>query len=499
MVRSPIPHDPPAAVPTPSSDQPLSIVMVTSESHPFARSGGLAEVCAALPAALAARGHDITVVLPRFRGVETAGFPRVPVRFSMGAREVSVIVVERRLETGVLMAFVDAGELFDREGLYGSDHTDYPDNAWRFALLTRAALEYIRRRARRPAVFHAHDWQAGTLPVWQKLLYADDPVVGGVRTLFTIHNLAFQGLFPAGAAAEAGLPPAVLDVEAMEYWGGISYLKAGITFSDAVSTVSPTYAREILTPELGLGMDGVLRRRSETFVGILNGVDTGRWDPRTDRFLPRCYDVGSVAAGKAAARAALAESVGLGRDGGRRPLIGLLSRMTDQKGFDLIAAAEPTLMALDADWVLLGSGDERYERHWQALADAHPGRVAAVIGFEERLAHLIIAGADLFLMPSRFEPCGLNQLHSLRYGTVPVVRMTGGLADTVADADGDTGTGVVFEAYSPEALTGAVARGLALAADGDAWPRLQARGMQQDHSWDVSAREYVKVYGTPPH
>jgi starch synthase len=409
-----------------------------------------------------------------------------------------VTVVERRLDNGVRMAFIDAGDMFDREGLYGTDHSDYPDNAARFAFFTRAALEYVRARGHRPSVFHSHDWQAATLAVWQKLLYADDPVVGGVRTVFTIHNLGFQGIFPMSAAAAAGFPGAVFDIEAMEYWGQVSYLKGGITFSDRVSTVSPTYAREVLTPELGFGMDGVLRRRGRDFVGILNGLDTTRWDPATDRFLPVAYDTASIDAGKAAARRELLRALGLPSTAGERPIVGLLSRMTDQKGFDLIERAAGDLMRLDATWVLLGSGDEPFERQWMQRAATFPDRVAAVIGFEERLAHLITAGSDLFLMPSRFEPCGLNQLHSLRYGTVPVVRATGGLADTVEDTADGAGTGVVFGPYTPEALVGAVARGLALAAGGNGWRALRQRGMQQDHSWDVSAREYVKVYGTPP-
>jgi starch synthase len=478
--------------------EPLSIVMVTPECHPFARSGGLAEVCAALPRALAGLGHDVTVVLPRFRGIATEGSEARRLRFDVGSARLQIVAWERRLADGVLMAFVDVPELFDRAGLYGNGQGDYPDNAWRFGVFTRAALEYVRARGTRPGVFHAHDWQSGLLGVWQKHALAADPIVGGVPVVFTIHNLAFQGIFPAGTTGLLGLPRAVMGVEAMEYWGRISYLKAGINYSEKVSTVSPTYAREILTTELGCGMDGVLRRRAGDFVGILNGIDEARWTPAGDPFVPVSYGPDSLEL-KRHAKRALLQAAGLPATDAAlaRPVVGLLSRMTDQKGFDLLAEAAGELMRLEASWVLLGSGDPVHERTWQDLAATHPGRVAAIIGFEERLAHLIGAGADLFLMPSRFEPCGLNQLHSLRYGTVPVVRATGGLADTVREAQED-GTGFVFSQYAVGPLVSAMQRALAAFADEKAWRRLQRRGMRQDHSWDVSAREYVKVYGTAP-
>ncbi len=322
--------------------------------------------------------------------------------------------------------------------------------------------------------------------------------------VFTIHNLAFQGLFPAATVEAIGLDWNVMDIQAMEYWGQASYLKAGINFSERITTVSPTYATEITGPELGFGFDGILRRRADDLVGIVNGIDTTRWSPEQDEFVPAAFTADDLA-GKKAAKLALLDAAGLTVDEAAlaRPLVGLVSRLTGQKGFDLIAASVDELMELDASWVLLGSGEERYEELWRSLAERHPGRVSVTIGFEERLTHLIEAGADMFLMPSRFEPCGLNQLYSLRYGTLPIVRATGGLKDTVEDARSNgAGTGFTFSNYTPDALVSTMRRALSAFAAPDAWRAMQVRAMQQDHSWDASAREYVKVYraltGEPP-
>jgi starch synthase len=506
-VTPPVTPGPAPAVrqPTPAPDA-LSILMVTPEAHPFAKTGGLAEVAAALPQALARMGHAVTLVLPRYRGIDTAGTTVVPIAFRLGTRHITLSVLERRLPDGVLLALVDAPDLFDRVGLYGDASGDYPDNAWRFAVFSRAAIEYARARKVRPSVIQVHDWQTGLVPVYQKMAFSSDPVVGGVPVIFTIHNLAFQGLFPASTVETIGLGWNVMDIEAMEYWGQISYLKAGINFSEKIATVSPTYASEITTPELGFGFDGILRRRADDLVGILNGIDTSRWNPAADVYVPAAFTADDLS-GKQVAKRALLEaadaapgpyaSPNLRKDSRAmvRPLIGLVSRLTDQKGFDLIAASADELMSLDASWVMLGSGEPRYEDFWRALAARFAGRVSATIGFDERLAHLIEAGADMFLMPSRFEPCGLNQLYSLRYGTLPIVRATGGLKDTVEDAGANgKGTGFTFSQYTPGALVAAVRRALAAFRNQDLWRAMQRRAMQQDHSWDASAREYVKVY-----
>jgi starch synthase len=474
--------------------------MVASELHPFASSGGLAEVVSSLPLALERLGHKTTIVMPWYRRV-AASHADVAAdgesAIDLGGRVRRVGYRRTSITSGVEVVFVDAPELFDRDGLYGTSAGDFQDNGIRFAVFARAALEYVRTRGRRPSVLHLHDWQAGLVPAYQKMLFSSDPVVGGVPAVFTIHNLAFQGIYPASMLPDIGLPWEVMHVQAMEYWGRISYLKAGINFSERITTVSPSYAREVLSPELGFGLDGVLRRRADDFSGILNGINTERWDPSRDGWLPAPYSVADLS-GKRECKRALLRTTGLPHSDADldRPLVGLVSRLTDQKGFDLLAAAARQLMALDVSWVLLGSGEGRYEELWTALAAEHPTKVSATIGYDERLEHWIEAGADLFLMPSRFEPCGLNQLNSLRYGALPVVRATGGLNDTVEDAglDSGQGTGFKFSAYTPEALLDALRRALELYRNPAIWRKIQENAMRQDYSWDVSAREYVKVY-----
>jgi starch synthase len=330
------------------------------------------------------------------------------------------------------------------------------------------------------------------------MLFSSDPIVGGVPVVFTIHNLAFQGIFPRATVELLGLPADVMHVDALEFWGHVSYLKGGVNFSEKITTVSPTYAQEILNRESGFGFEGVLARRQSDLVGILNGIDTERWSPEADGFVTARFSVDDLS-GKMEAKRALLEAAGLPTRAAdlERPAIAVISRLTDQKGFDLITAAAEPLMALDATWVMLGSGERHYEDVLLQMAKRHPERVSVTIGFDERLAHLIEAGADMFLMPSRYEPCGLNQMYSLRYGTVPVVRATGGLADTVRDIaeDGSAGTGFTFREFHPDAMLSALERALATFANPSRWREIQQAGMRADHSWDASAREYVKVYG----
>ena len=480
-----------------NSSEKLSILMVTSEAHPFAKTGGLAEVAAALTDALARIGHSVTLVMPRYRRIDITGASRLDATLSFGSRSQPVSFYERQLAERVKAVFVDSGDLFDRDELYGTATGDYPDNPWRFAVFARAAIEYPRLRQWRPSIIHAHDWQAGLVPVYQKMQFSLDPFVGGVPAVFTIHNLAFQGVFPATTLERIGLSADVMHVQAMEYWGSVSYLKGGINFSEKITTVSPGYASEIVRPELGFGFDGVLARRADDLIGIVNGIDTARWNPVADPFVAASFSADDLT-GKRDAKRALLSEVGMADDDAALgvPVIGVVSRLTDQKGFDLIAESADELMALEARWVMLGNGEPRYETLWKALASKYPGRVSATIGFNERLAHHIEAGADLFLMPSRFEPCGLNQLYSLRYGTVPIVRATGGLDDTVEDVNGipDHGTGFKFREYTAAALLQTVERALTLYQDAEAWKGVQQRGMREDHSWDVSATAYVKLY-----
>jgi starch synthase len=473
------------------------VLMIASEALPFAKTGGLADVLGALPPALARLGWDVSVILPRYRGITGGSLvDRFPLTMGGVTREVGIFEIPGTASTRAL--FVDCPALYDRDGIYGAGGADFPDNALRFATLVRVALEFTARTGVAPAIVHAHDWQAALAPVYLNSLYVAHPILGRTASVLTIHNLAYQGVFDASWMPRLDLGPELFTVERLEFWGRLSFLKGGVTDADVLTTVSPTYAREIQTPEFGFGFDGVLRARSSDLVGILNGIDTADWDPARDPRLPKPYEVGDLS-GKAVAKADVLARYRLPTDAAAmaRPLIGMISRMVDQKGFDLIAALTDTLPRLDATVVVLGTGEARYQDLWTRLAADHPGRIGARIGFDESLAHLIEAGADIFLMPSRFEPCGLNQMYSLRYGTVPVVRAVGGLADTVTDyaPDRPDSTGFVFREYSPAALLEALQRALALYGDATRWKALQVSGMEQDHSWDRSAREYVTIYG----
>jgi starch synthase len=471
--------------------------MVASEVSPFAKTGGLADVAGALPLALARLGHSVTLVMPRYRGMEK-GEAAGARQLELGGRQHAIRYFRLPAGERVEVVSIDAPELYDREGLYGTAAEDYPDNAVRFAVLARAALAYATGVVRTPySVVHAHEWQTGLVPAYLRWHHADDPNIGGRPCVFTIHNLAFQGLFPGSILPALGLPWELYTADGLEYWDQVSFLKAGITLSDWITTVSPRYAKEILTEEYGCGFDGILSARKDTLSGILNGIDAERWNPQRDPHLPVPYSPENLS-GKLKAKASLLAELRLAAEGGAldRPVIGMVSRLTAQKGFDLIAQALDQLLALDATYVLLGSGEPRFEEAWQRAAAARPERVGVRIGFDERLAHLIEAGADMFLMPSRFEPCGLNQMYSLRYGTIPIVRATGGLDDTVVNYNerSGRGTGFKFKEYTAPALVRTVKRALKLFGRRKEWRALQLAGMRQDFSWDASAREYVKVY-----
>ena len=473
-----------------------SVLIVGSEAQPFAKTGGLADVLGALPPALARLGWNATVVLPRYRGVEAgARIETFPV--TVGAYTRDAAFFEAPLADGARAVLVDCPDLYDRAALYGIGSADYADNALRFAFLARAALEFAGRRPAPPLVVHAHDWQAGLAPVYLSTLYASHPVLAGTPCVFTIHNLAYQGIFAASVLPSLDLGWDQLTVDRLEYWGRISFLKGGINASRLVTTVSRRYAEEIRTPELGFGFDGILRAKGGDLVGILNGIDTREWDPANDRFLPAHFDAGDLAA-KLKVKLAVLRRYGLPADAAAeaRPLIGIVSRMVDQKGFDLIAALAGDLPRLDASFAVLGTGDAAYQDMWRSLAARYPDRIGAHIGFDEALAHLIEGGADIFLMPSRFEPCGLNQMYSMRYGTVPVVHAVGGLADTVEDYQPRkrNATGFVFREYSPAGLLDALTRAVALYRNRVKWRALQVAGMRRDFSWDRSAQEYVKIY-----
>jgi len=394
-----------------------------------------------------------------------------------------------RTEAGVDVIFVDHPPFFDRPVPYG----EYPDNHLRFAFLARAALEYFRTRGQRPSVFHAHDWQAGLVPVLLKSAYSSDPVLRRTASVFTIHNVAYQGQFGADTIDVLGLPWILGTSEALGYFGGVSYLKGGVAFAELVSTVSPTYALEIQGPEHGMGFEAAIRSRAGDVLGILNGVDYDEWDPRVDRHIARRYSPADVAAGKAAARKDLLAAFSL--PDGDLPVLGVISRLVWQKGFDIVADAWWDFLHRPLRMVVLGTGEDSVQAGLAALAARDPARFAVRFAYDEGLAHKVMAGSDLFLMPSRSEPCGLTQMYALRYGTVPIVRRTGGLADTVEAFEApDRGTGFRFDTPDGTGLLWAVDQALAARSDTKVWAGLQARGMAKDFSWDRSAREYVELY-----
>jgi starch synthase len=486
-----------ARLKTPSAKAlPPSVLIIGSEALPFAKTGGLADVLGVLPASLARLGWMVTLALPRYRGARVGTLvERFPI--TVGGYTADVGLFEAPIADGARAILVDCPELYDRESLYGPADADYPDNPRRFAVLVRAALEFAGRQGRGPTIVHGHDWQAGLAPVYLKTLYADHPILGGTPSVFTIHNLAYQGICDADWLPRLDLPWDLLSIEQLEYWGRISLLKGGINNAERITTVSRKYAEEIQTREFGAGFDGILRRRSADLVGIPNGIDVDEWDPSRDRFLPAPYSAADVDPKAVSKRVVLTRyGLPITEENLARPLVGVISRMVDQKGFDLIADVSDRLPGLDAKFVVPGSGEARYENLWKRLAAAHPDRIGVRIGFDEGLAHLVEGGADIFLMPSRYEPSGLNQLYSLRYGTVPVVRAVGGLADTVRDYSprSPRSNGFAFREYTGEALLEALRRALALYGDRKRWRTLQVAGMREDHSWDRSAREYVKMY-----
>jgi starch synthase len=459
------------------------VLMVGSEAAPFAKTGGLADVLGSLPAALARLGEEVAVLLPLYRGTPTPpSGPILTLPIQVGPHAYNVAIHEV-IRHNVRYLFADCPPLYDRDGIYGTHGTvgggDYPDNHIRFAVLCQAALG-VARSIFRPDVFHAHDWQAGLLPVYVRESFALDPTFFGVRCVLTIHNLGYQGSFPASAIADLGLDARLFHPEGLEFFGRLNFLKAGIVWSDAINAVSPTYAREIQTPEFGFGLDGLLRSRASKLTGILNGVDYEEWNPETDRHLPANYSARDLS-GKRACKRELLEEMGLTAEADR-PLIGIVSRFAQQKGMDLVTAILPLA---NAALVVLGSGEAPLENAFRSLAASYPDRIAVRLGYDEGLAHRIEAGADMFLMPSRYEPCGLNQIYSLRYGTVPVVRATGGLEDTVTEQ-----TGFKFLVD----LEGAVQAALEAFQDRETWAARMRRGMGQDFSWNASAGEYQLLY-----
>jgi starch synthase len=471
----------------------MRILFVASEVAPWSKTGGLGDVAGALPAALAARGHEVKVVTPRYGFIDPAspGLERLPV--ALHARGDVAALLGGRLGGADLYLLEHERWYGGRKGPYAEHGRDYGDNAQRFAFLCRAALALPRTLGWKPDVVHLHDWQTA-LGAWMlRHEHAAEAWALRAPAVYTIHNLAYQGVFPKELMPAVGLPWEVFRFEAMEFYDQLNFMKAGLVFADAITTVSPTYAREILTPEHGNALDALLRHRANDLTGILNGIDDEAWDPSKDRHLHAHFGPGDLA-GKERCKTALQLEVGLPvrKD---VPLVAMVGRLAEQKGIDLVAAALHQLMSTDLQLVLLGSGRHDYENLFSRAARERPDKIAARVGFDEGLAHRIEAGADVFLMPSRFEPCGLNQMYSLRYGTVPVVRAIGGLEDTVEDFDGfKSGTGFRFREYHPAAMLTALRRALDVFRDARAWRGLVERGMAQDFSWRRSAGAYEALF-----
>jgi len=480
------------------------MLMAASEAVPFAKTGGLADVCGALPVELARLGHQPALILPAYRQIRYSGLPITPMGIDfivpIGSKTVSGHLLQSRLPgTDVPVYFVQQDHYFDREELYRLNGKDYTDNCERFVFFSRAVLEAIRLLELQVDIIHVNDWQTGLVPAFLKIEYRGLPRYRNTASLFTIHNMAYQGQFWHWDMLLTGLDWKYFNWHQMEYFGKLNLLKTGLAFADAVSTVSPRYALEIQTAAFGCGLEGVLQSRRDTLYGILNGIDEAEWNPDTDPLLAANYNVDTAAEGKRVCKAALQQEVGLPQRADV-PLIGMIGRLADQKGFDLVAQVISEWVARnDAQWIILGRGEPIYHELFKQLAERHPDKVAVRLEFSDPLAHRIEAGADIFLMPSRYEPCGLNQLYSLKYGTVPVVRETGGLADTIVDAGeqtlaAGTANGFSFREDNPSALSETLARAVDAWRRPDLWQRLVANGMREDRSWARSARQYLKVY-----
>ena len=473
----------------------MKILFVASEGLPFSKTGGLADVIEALPKTLASLGHELTVLLPRYRNTRAVPVPVPTLTIPMGEGLRFPRIEEGGTLHGVQYYFVDDPDYFDREQLYGTAGKDYPDNAERFAEFCGAAIEFCKH-VWMPDVIHCHDWQSALVPVLLRTRYEKDEALRELRVVFTIHNMGYHGTFPRDAMKKIGLPETLFTVNGLEFYGRVNFLKGGLIFSDFLTTVSPKYAEEIQTEEYGHGLDGVVRNRADRLTGILNGVDYAAWSPERDKVIASRYSPKDLS-GKLLCKKNLLEIFGLPLELVDKPVIGIVSRFAGQKGFDLIEQVAADLLREDLAIAAVGAGEPRYEKLFRELAKAYPARFSVKVAYDNILAHKIEAGADMFLMPSRYEPCGLNQIYSLKYGTVPVVRATGGLDDTIEAFDPETGggTGFKFQAYDGPALLGAVRQALSVFRDDPkAWRRMQLHGMDKDFSWKASAVEYAKLY-----
>lgn len=474
----------------------MKITFVSPEVVPFAKTGGLADVSGALPTALAKLKCKLSVVMPFYKCVRKNGFSPQLIR-----QKISLKFANKNLQFNLLhlrkkrvdFYFVDKKKLYDREELYGTPQGGYKDNALRFGFFARAVLASINHMGK-PDILHCNDWQSALIPLYLKLFYKDNPEIQNIKTLFTIHNMAYQGLFERDVVPLLGLPDKLFHKKKLEFYGRVNFMKAGIIYSDALSTVSAGYRREILTEEFGCGLDKLLRTRQKDLYGILNGADYGVWNPKTDKFIYKNYSHDNLKP-KLECKKDLLRQFRIKFDE-KKPLIGMITRLAEQKGLDLVAAAIENMLKMGTNFVCLGTGDEKYNKLFRNIAQRFRAEVGIKVGFDNALAHKIEAGSDIFLMPSRYEPCGLNQMYSLKYATVPVVRATGGLDDTIEEFNSQTqkGNGFKFKKATKEALLGAVRRAIRTFKDKKSWQAVQKNGMRCDFSWKTSAEKYIKLY-----
>ena len=480
-------------------DTPIKILLVSSEVAPFSKTGGLADVSGSLPISLRHLGCDVRVATPLYKMVEESGCLLQGLlqglKIKVGKRVIKGDVSLTALNEGVDTYLIKNSQYYDRDYLYGTSKGDYPDNASRFIFFSRMVLELCKKIGFKPHVIHCNDWQTGLIPAYLRTIYREDPFYAHTTVLFTIHNLAYQGNFSSKKLTLTGLSPEVFTPEGIEFWGKMSFLKAGIVYSEIINTVSHTYSHEIQTPEYGCGMEGILTYRKDDLFGIINGVDYETWNPEKDTFIVANYSKNSFS-GKSKCKADLISQLDLPEAMNTRPLLGMISRLADQKGFDLVADIMEDLMNLNVGFVLLGTGEQKYHKLFESIAKKYPQNAGIRLSYDNALAHKIEAGCDMFLMPSKYEPCGLNQIYSLRYGTIPVVRATGGLDDTIKNYDPRTerGYGFTFNNYTARDFLNAIKNALETYKDKDAWLKLVTRGMKLDFSWENSAKQYIELY-----
>ena len=474
----------------------MRIIFAASEGVPYSKTGGLADVVGALPKAIASLGHELTVFLPRYKHTklqqERIAIANLTIPIQDSLRFCQIIDGGKR--DGLQFYFVDHPDFSQRDGLYGDRHGDYADNAERFGMFCRAVIEASKQLGA-PDIFHVHDWQTSLIPVLLRTLYAADATFAQTGAILTIHNIGYQGVFPKATMTKLLLPWSLFTLDRLEFYDRINFLKGGIVYADYVTTVSRTYAREIQTPEFSFGLADTVAAKRDRLVGIVNGVDYGEWNSENDPYIPAKFSAEDLT-GKAKCKEALLKEYGISEDQADWPVVGVISRFAAQKGFDLMEAALPQLLSEDMVLVVLGTGERHYENMFRALHRRFPEHICVKIAYDNRLAHLVEAGSDIFLMPSHYEPCGLTQIYSMRYGTVPVVRATGGLEDTVEqwDPTSRTGTGFKFAAYTPRELRTAMRQALATFERKDEWKHLMLNGMSQNFSWERPAREYLEVY-----